>query len=175
FVRSNARTHRAFIKSLDTESREQITRDQYSYMDGDHVTDSWDGDGSPVSTIVDAIAAVSEQEPAEVETTLHTAIDPDALEHLFESFRKSTHQNGSGRVDFTCDGHQVTALSSGEITVREDTTSGTPDEVASEEAFQLALTRLIREAEDNDVDVEGGWACHDESDPEWGIEIYQVR
>lgn len=43
------------------------------------------------------------------------------------------------------------------------------------ETFQVELTRLIREAEANDVDVEGGWVCADEGgDAEWGIEIYEV-
>ena len=43
------------------------------------------------------------------------------------------------------------------------------------ETFQVELARLIRWAEANGVDVEGGWACDgDESLTEWGIEIYEV-
>lgn len=43
------------------------------------------------------------------------------------------------------------------------------------ETFQVELARLIRAAEADGVDVEGGWACDgDEGLPEWGIEIYEV-
>ena len=117
-------------------------------MDGYHVTYRWDGDGSLSSTIVDAIAAVSEQDLTDVEASLHTAIDPDAVEQLFESLRKSAHQDGDGRLDFRYDGHRITALASGEITVREETTGKTACEITADEEFQLALARLIREAED---------------------------
>ncbi|WP_175424205.1 hypothetical protein [Haladaptatus sp. W1] len=50
-----------------------------------------------------------------------------------------------------------------------------PREISDEEEFQGALARLIREAEVTGDDVEGGWACRDASDSEWGIEIYEVN
>lgn len=43
------------------------------------------------------------------------------------------------------------------------------------ESFQAELVRLIRAAEADGVDVEGGWSCDGDAGlPEWGIEIYEV-
>ncbi|WP_175424207.1 HalOD1 output domain-containing protein [Haladaptatus sp. W1] len=58
------------------------------------MTCRWDGNESLSRTIVDAIAAVSEQDRTDVEASIHTAIDPETVEQLFESLRKSAHRMG---------------------------------------------------------------------------------
>lgn len=42
--------------------------------------------------------------------------------------------------------------------------------------FERRLFRLVREAHENGVDVEGGWADRngDPDRPDWGVEIYEV-
>ena len=141
-------------------------------MDGYHTTHEWDSDVSLSHTVIDAIATARGIDPAELDP-LHSVVDIEALDRLFESPRDSTRTDGVERVEFAFGGHRITATSSGDITVRRHRTR---DELTDEEAFQDALAELIQEAEANGVDVEGGWACRDGSDPsEWGIEIYEVR
>lgn len=99
----------------------------------------------------------------------YSAIDPEALDQLFESLRRSFHQKGDEPVEFTFDGHRVTVLSNGDIEIRQHTTTGARDEPIDEIAFYLELTRLLREATANGVDIEGrGWEYRNESDSTWG-------
>lgn len=50
-----------------------------------------------------------------------------------------------------------------------------PDDVGDRTAFDDALDRLIRAAEANGLDVEGGFrSVGEEGDASYGIEIYRV-
>lgn len=143
-------------------------------MDEYHATHDWDGDDALSETISRAIAAVSGRSSTEVDQ-LSTVLDPEAVDALFEPLDGSASRDGDAQLAFTCDDHRVTVSSSGEVTVCQ---SGDVlrDGVTTEAAFQEALVGLLREAEANGVDIEGGWAGFDGPErPEWGIEIYEVR
>ncbi|WP_248906060.1 HalOD1 output domain-containing protein [Halocatena marina] len=142
-------------------------------MDRYHTILRCTGDTSLSSTIIEAIAAIDRVEPNEMEP-IYSAIDPDALEQLVESLRRSSHQKGDERAEFTFDGYRVTVLSSGEIEIRQHTTE-TRGEPTDEMAFHLALTHLLQTATANGVDIEGGWGCRNKSDSKWGVEIYGVK
>jgi hypothetical protein len=50
------------------------------------------------------------------------------------------------------------------------------DEPTTEEAFQNHLHRLVRTAEANGVDVEGGWTCRTgDGRSDWGVEVLELR
>jgi len=68
----------------------------------------------PVSlAVVEALAEAKDVSPVEVERPLYDAVDPDAIDRLFE--------NGidGGRVVFTASGYEVTVTGHGDIYVRE--------------------------------------------------------
>jgi len=62
-------------------------------------------DGSVSIAVVTAIARRRSVEPTEL-PPLYEAIDPDALDALFESTRRGGPRHG--RIEFTYDGHAVT-------------------------------------------------------------------
>lgn len=143
-------------------------------MDDFHAAHDWEGDDALSETISRAIAAVSGRSSTEIDQ-LSTVLDPEAVDALFEPLDGSASRAGDGQLAFSYDGHRVRVSSSGEITIRR---SGDVrrDGVTTEAAFQDALVRLLREAETNGVDIEGGWASRAGAErPEWGIEIYEVR
>ena len=143
-------------------------------MDEYQTTHEWDSKVSLSYTIIDALATVRETNPTDLEP-LHTAVDTEALDQLFEPLRDSNHSNGAERVEFTFDGYLVTATASGDVTVQRQSTSLTDGGVTDEDAFQAALAELVQEAEANGVDVEGGWRGRDRIDDSGlGIEIYEV-
>ncbi|AFZ72686.1 HalOD1 output domain-containing protein [Natronobacterium gregoryi] len=84
--------------------------------------DPVDGD-KPSEAIVDAVASVTGKDPLEM-TPLYEAIDPDALDALFDQRQAGdeTHE-----LWFTYDGFDVGVHSDGEIRLRTatDTTSST--------------------------------------------------
>lgn len=138
------------------------------------VTHDWGSDGSISYTIVEAISAASGQDPTEI-GQLSDAVDPDALDALFRPLDGEPVRTDGGRVEFSHDGFDVTVAANGTVTVR-PSGEGSRDGVTTGAAFQDELVRLLREAEANGVDVEGGWASRDGAErPEWGIEIYEVR
>ncbi|MCL9813439.1 hypothetical protein [Natranaeroarchaeum aerophilus] len=48
--------------------------------------------------------------------------------------------------------------------------------IVSETAFQSALASLLRRADDNDVEVEGGWDCRNGEDhPDWDVIVTEVE
>jgi hypothetical protein len=143
-----------------------------SMLDGHHVTYDWETDASLSSTIVETLAAVNETEPINMEP-LFTVINPDALDQLFEPLCGSDRRNGDGRIEFLFDDHRIIVSASGEITIRPDSQDATQDNITDEATFHSALTRLMREAEANGVDVEGGWAYESESESGLGIEIHE--
>jgi hypothetical protein len=50
------------------------------------------------------------------------------------------------------------------------------DGPTTEEAFQNQLRRLVRTADANGVDVEGGWTCRtDDGRSDWGVEILELQ
>ncbi len=55
-------------------------------------------------------------------------------------------------------------------------TAPTSDGPTTAEEFHAELRRLVRAAETNSVDIEGGWACRGMADDSsWDIEIVSVR
>ena len=136
---------------------------------GEHAVYHPGGDGSLTATVVEAVAAVTGEEPTAMEP-LGSVVDPEALEGLVASLRRSSE---GGRVAFTFAGCRVTVTADGAVRVSRPPAGHPP--VTTGEAFQAALARLLREAETNGVAVDGGWACRDGSLPTWGIEIYEVE
>lgn len=52
----------------------------------------------------------------------------------------------------------------------------TPPEITTRAEFNRALTGLLRSAEENDVPVEGGYACRTEvQGPLWDVVVAEVR
>lgn len=48
--------------------------------------------------------------------------------------------------------------------------------LATEAAFHEKLQELVRRAHDNDVDVEGGWACRNgDGHPDWDVVVTEVE
>jgi hypothetical protein len=59
--------------------------------------------------VTETVAAREGRSPAELSEPLYAAIDPDALDSLF--------QNSSGQVVFTYHGYEVTVTSGGDVSV----------------------------------------------------------
>lgn len=134
----------------------------------------WESDRSLSRTIVEAIAAMQNTDPGDVEG-LETVVDSDAIDRLFEPRREAHRRNGAGHIRFELDGYDVRVTWDGDVSIRRDDAYSDEDEITTEAAFEGELARLIRQAEANGVAVDGGWACKDDSEyPEWGIEIYEV-
>jgi hypothetical protein len=60
-------------------------------------------------TVVEAVADAERVEPVELPTPLADAINPDALDSLF--------QNGTGRVSFDYSGYEITVEENGTVKV----------------------------------------------------------
>lgn len=73
-------------------------------------------DRSPSITVVEAIAAAQGVSPLEVSGNLCDAINPDALNQLFE-LTDGTVQ--SGRVVFTKSGYEITVTARGDVYVHD--------------------------------------------------------
>lgn len=79
----------------------------------DHTYD----EATPASiAVIQAIAAVEDLDPMDVEFTLYDHVQPDALDMLVG------HESATGNVEisFTIDGYRVRVRDTGEVTVRED-------------------------------------------------------
>lgn len=51
-----------------------------------------------------------------------------------------------------------------------------PKGVTTEEEFDAALSGLVRSANANDVDIEGGWEYRTaDGEPDWDVVILEVR
>lgn len=68
------------------------------------------------ATIIDAVAAITGNEPADLQP-LYEAVDPDALDQLLRSLRTSSISQGRSEVVFTFNGCEVTVAADGTITV----------------------------------------------------------
>lgn len=79
-----------------------------------HVYHDWNGDDPVDRTIVDAIAAY-ENVPSSDLPALASSINPDALDHIFES--ADDVPNG-GTVSFSYAGYVVVVTSTGRILIR---------------------------------------------------------
>jgi hypothetical protein len=74
-------------------------------------------DGPNVSTaVVEAVAEAEGVSPTEMETPLHRAIDPEALNELFEPERSSP--DDEFRVSFTYSGYDITVRGPEQVVVR---------------------------------------------------------
>lgn len=67
--------------------------------------------------VISTVATVAETDPMDLEP-LYSAVDPDALNALFESPATDASRDDI-RVTFAFHGHEVTVYSSGVITVRQ--------------------------------------------------------
>lgn len=73
-------------------------------------------DGRTVSTaVVEAVAEAEGVSPTEIDTPLHRAIDPEALNRLFRTDRSS---GGDPRVSFDYTGYEITVFGPKRIRVR---------------------------------------------------------
>lgn len=142
---------------------------------------TFDPDSEPATDAV--LRTLSEFLGAEPGTfeSIDTVVDPIVLDALVRRHRRDI------LVSFVYAGYVVSVESNGGITVRsakpdtdEEPTDTESDSVPAvgvtdKTAFEDALCVLLREAERQGVDVEGGWECRDSSDrPQYGIEIYEV-
>lgn len=102
-----------------TELRERIRTDRTGY---DPTTETyfhrheWDGDRGLATSIVEAVAAVSDTAPLSADP-LYDSVDPDALERYLRSVR-SPDQRVGGTAQFTVHGYAVTVGSNGHIAVQ---------------------------------------------------------
>ena len=138
-----------------------------------HVTHDWDGAASLSETIRDAIEAVSGTDVSDSDL-LNAGIDVTALDELFGSHTDAALRDGNNMVlEFPFGEYRITARSSGDIRIFWDSNDVIQAEIPDEQAFQTEFRRLLRGAEANGIDVEGGWNFLDE-DLEWGVEIFEV-
>lgn len=63
--------------------------------------------------VVEALAEAEGVQPAEIDQPLYDAVDPDAMDRLFEGGIES------GRVVFTASGYEVTVTGHGDVYVHE--------------------------------------------------------
>lgn len=73
------------------------------------------GEGAVVSAVVEAIAAVRDVEPMELDVRLNDHVDADALERLYRHAREDAR--GDLRLQFEVDGFVVGVRSDGLVTV----------------------------------------------------------
>ncbi|QZP38353.1 HalOD1 output domain-containing protein [Halobaculum magnesiiphilum] len=69
------------------------------------------GDGSPVSAVIGAVAAVENVDPVELNTTLQGAVDADALASL------ARHEGSEWRLEFPLGDHEVAVEGGGTVVV----------------------------------------------------------
>lgn len=69
-------------------------------------------------TIVEIIADLEGTSPTKLQPTLHSAVDPEALESLARSMSRNESPS-SGRINFTYYGYEVCIHGDGEIAVTE--------------------------------------------------------
>lgn len=65
---------------------------------------------------IDAVATLDDADPLEL-TALASAIDPDALDTLFEPWEDGAPRNSNGRVIFDYTGYTIDVESTGTITI----------------------------------------------------------
>jgi hypothetical protein len=68
--------------------------------------------------VLQRVADAEGTEPSELEEPLYEAVDPDALETLFESVEDGPHRE-EGKVRFPYQGYEVTVHAEGDVSVRE--------------------------------------------------------
>ncbi|WP_313693889.1 HalOD1 output domain-containing protein [Halorarum halobium] len=74
------------------------------------------GTDTLVGTIVDAVAAAKRTDPTELDTRLNDAVDPDAIESLFDT-PGSEGRGTDAFVQFGFAEHEVRVHAAGEVTV----------------------------------------------------------
>jgi hypothetical protein len=75
-----------------------------------------DDETQPSIAVVEALAEAKGIEPVEMGETLYEAVDPDALDRLFDD---CADDEVTGRVVFELGAHEVTVQSNGDILVRQ--------------------------------------------------------
>ena len=74
---------------------------------------------SPSQQVVEAVAAATDSDPTEIGPLYH-AIDPDALDHLFEATRSGEREDGY--VQFSLAGCEVVVHGDGAVEVADEET-----------------------------------------------------
>jgi len=82
------------------------------------VADVFDAPGDVHTTVVTAVGAVTDAEPAEMER-LYGRIDPDALDAVFAPLPDGTRRTG-GELTFSLAGCTVSLYSEGELRIDPD-------------------------------------------------------
>lgn len=78
---------------------------------------SLDGDDSLCHTIVRAVGVITNDDPETIEP-LYKVLDPDALEELVTSFRRTDQGKKNGSIEFAYNGCLVTVYADGMIELR---------------------------------------------------------
>ena len=98
---------------MTIEDTADVGADGVSYdpaTDRYHSYHDWTVDGSISTSVIEAVATVTEKAPTDVEP-LYEVVDPDALDSLVTSLRDAGH----GTVLFALSGWEVSVKASGEI------------------------------------------------------------
>lgn len=75
-------------------------------------------EGASISLkVIEEVAAREGVDPVELQPPLHTAVDPEALDAVFESTSSTTRAAGS--IEFHYQGYEIRVDSSGEVQVGE--------------------------------------------------------
>ena len=94
-------------------------------------------EGTSISVkVVEEVAAREGIDPVDLQPPLHTVVDPEALDALFESTSSTTRANGS--IEFYYQGYKIRVDSSGEVQIGETLTfAGSTDQgtQSAEDAF----------------------------------------
>lgn len=89
-------------------------REQLVPAESHSVVHDWTDDGSLSTTVVKAVAAVSGRRPTELDT-LHSVLDPDALDALFGPIQQGRPADSC--VAFTLSNHRIRVYADGLVVV----------------------------------------------------------
>lgn len=81
--------------------------------------------GSPSRAVIEAVAAHEGVDPIDLETPLHRAVDPDALDALVDD--AATGDAATPRIEFTYDDYRVRVAGDGTVAVAPAVETASPD------------------------------------------------
>lgn len=143
--------------------------------DGGLIRAEWNRTERPSVAVVEAMAAATGREPAEM-PSLHRAVDPDALDALL-----GVAGPGGGRsvdTSFTYDGFVVSIGSGGELTIRavDPVVEPPPTDPETRADLHVMMEDLLRAASRNGVPVVGGyWVRNGPEVSDWDVHITRVE
>ena len=77
----------------------------------------WDSSEQVSTTIIEAVAAVTDTPPTEIDPRLYDILDPDALDRLFQPTKNRSRRRRSGQVTIPIDDCTVTVHADGNIEI----------------------------------------------------------